>query len=196
MDAQSARLVDPTIVGLVKLHVDGSFPFASTFTVVACVRAVGRIVMDAGNEDASLVIEERQRISSDGESRHPVGVTTQRMDEVAVGRHSTDATVIFVEHRCPNHNAVSDTVDGMIDRRNAIDDGINVGGGIQRSVQSQRLGIKARGCCWAVAIGGIADVMVRVEALQAERKTILVKSPRNRKRHLLCLGDRPRGNQQ
>lgn len=126
MDAQTARLVDAPVVGLVKLHVDWTFPFATTFAIVARMGAVSRIVMYAGDEDAGLVVEERQGVGSDGEHRHPVSVTAQCTDEVAVGGHSTDAAVVLVEHCRTNHDAVSDTVGRMIDRRDAIDDGEDV----------------------------------------------------------------------
>ena len=141
MDAQTARLVDAPVVGLIKLHVDGPFPFATTFAIVACVGAVSWIVMDSRNEDACLVVEKRQGVGGNGKHRHPVGVTAQCADEVTVGGHGTDAAVILIKHRCTNHDTVADTVGRMIDRRDAIDDRVDVGGGVQGTVESQRFSV-------------------------------------------------------
>ena len=66
MDAQSASLVDAGVVGLIELHVDQPFPFSASLAVVAGMGAVCRIIVDAWDEDARLVVEKRQGVGGNG----------------------------------------------------------------------------------------------------------------------------------
>ena len=126
MGSQSNLLVDATIVEFIILNIADSFPFAAFHTIIPREIRIQRVKMDARHKDSPLIIEQIQRIGAKRNGRQPMRIATQCTDEIAVGHHLTDATVIFIKNRSTNHNAMLHRIGEIKLVFWAIDNSINV----------------------------------------------------------------------
>ena len=88
---------------------------------------VGRVVVDTGDEDARLVIEQRQGVGRDGDHGQAMKIAAQLSDEITVGDYGTDAAVVFIDYRRTDDDGLLDVVREIKNRGDAIDDGVDVG---------------------------------------------------------------------
>ena len=62
--------------------------------------------MDTWNKDTCLIIKQSERVGAKRNGGQTMRMATQCTDEITVGHHLTDTTVVFVKNRCANHDAM------------------------------------------------------------------------------------------
>ena len=108
------------------LHIAFTFPFPPVHVIISCLFGVNCIKHYSWNHNASLVIKQIQRVGTDRDNRQSMGVTAQGLNEIAVGHHLTDTTVIFVEHCRSNHDTMLDGIRKIKVLLKAINYSVNI----------------------------------------------------------------------
>ena len=189
MGAQPQLLVDANAAtGFIKLEVAQPFPFTAFHEIIACGIRFIRIKINARNENASLVAIQIQRVGAERNGRQAMRVAPQGTNEIAIGDHLAHTTVVLVENRRTDYDAMADAVGQEEIRLRTVDDGVDVRPRIEAVIQLQRRLIACRLRRGTVTVGGITDVVLRVGTEQFERKSLFIKATMGREHHSVGLG--------
>ena len=161
MGPQPCFLVNTSIFILIELHITTAFPFLSLTEIIARPFWQTRRLPSTWNEYTSIITKQIQRIGTKRNSRQSMRMATQSTDEIAVGHHPTDTTVVFVKNRRANHDAMLHRIGKIKLLFGTINNSVNIGFRIKVFIQDQSFFVKWRLRRRTVAVCGVTDVVLR-----------------------------------